>query len=77
MRHLLKLLLLVFVAIAPVTSATAAARKTARKAPARAAGTRSAKNSTANKRKRTEPVSGYTSKSGKRVAPYKRRSATH
>lgn len=78
------------VAIAPITSAAAAARKTARKTPAHstaarkavthkpaagAADTSATKTMTTDKREKTESVSGYTTKSGKKVAPYKRRPA--
>ena len=82
MRHLLKLLLLVFMAIAPTTNATAAG-KTARRTPARSTTARkpvthrpaARKTTTTDKRKKTESVNGYTTKGGNRVAPYKRRPA--
>ena len=82
MRYLLKLLLLVFVAIAPITHATAAG-KTARKTQARSTSTRKAvsrkhaarKNTTTAKRRKTESVAGYRTQGGNKVAPYKRRPA--
>ena len=79
----LKLLLLALVAIVPITSGATAARKTparstttrkplTKKPIARAAAAGAAKPRTTSNRKKTESVSGYTSKSGKKVAPYKR-----
>ena len=83
MRHLLNLLLVfALVAIVPITS-SATGRKTStrstttrksvtKKHVARAAGSGAARTRATANRKKSESVSGYTSKSGKRVAPYKR-----
>jgi len=82
MRHLLKLLVFALVAIVPITGGATArkisARSTttrklvAKKPSARAADSGAARTRTTASRKKSEAVSGYTSKSGKRVAPYKR-----
>jgi hypothetical protein len=85
MRHLLKICLVVLLALAPFSanaatakprpkSTTAAAKKST--TPKKSASSPAAAGkTTVDTRKKTEPVSGYTTKKGTKVAPYKRRPA--
>jgi hypothetical protein len=84
MHHLLKICLVVLLALAPFSANTATAQSrpksttaTQKSTPPKKSSSKpaAARKTTSDTRKKTQHVSGYTTKKGTKVAPYKRRPA--
>jgi hypothetical protein len=71
MRHILKLVLAVLLALTPLTAKTTSSKSHSTRTTTRK--TTAIKKSRVAASKKTQHVSGYTTKNGKKVAPYKRR----